>query len=197
MNKSLSRQPQAEVRVLPGNDVLSNQAGVWCVFPAGSPPPHPRGGGGGGGPESAKLLSLPLSKEVGVGLTPLPASLQGEGGEGPLGRGRLWSLVDTHPTCKKSRASFCTVTGAPPAPASVSCSLGYLIQPWRTAEVRPTHPGAGHYLPGKLEQVRPGAQLRPCADVHAALDAARSGAAVAGRLHHGSTGLASGIGGDR
>lgn len=50
----------------------------------------------GGVGESAKLLSLPLSEKVGMGLTPLPASLQGEGGEGPLGRGRLWSLVDTH-----------------------------------------------------------------------------------------------------
>ena len=45
MNKSLSRQPQAEVRVLPGNDVLSNQAGGWVGWvsrPSCCPSPSAR-----------------------------------------------------------------------------------------------------------------------------------------------------------
>lgn len=38
---------------------------------------------------------------------------------------------------------------------------------WGTCEVHPTHLGVGHYLSGKLEQVRPVGHLRPGRDVPA------------------------------
>lgn len=123
--------------------------------------------GGVGG--TAELLSLPLSKKAGLGLPSLHQAPREREGKAPSGRGQIEEPRQTRTRAQRLGPSYpskrshtgrhsatihrCVCIGSP---ARVSCSLGYLIQPWRGAEVHPTHLGVGHYLPGKLEQASPG-----------------------------------------
>lgn len=150
--------PPAKACVLPGNEVSLDRGGQ-CAGQVGT----------------AQLLSLPLGREMGSGPTPLSPSPQGQR------RGPLWQRPASKPHSPGKHAlnqnvwvsflhkprrkghAFSQAHKATPLPSFLQ--FGYLTQPWRTCRVHPTHLRAGHYLPGKLEQARPGVHPRPCTDM--------------------------------